>query len=54
MRIVYFCFLWIFTSFSLLSAKEYFFSEGVYSVRLSNDTLTIENDVKNRGVDSSR
>lgn len=48
MRLLYFCFLWIFSSFLLLSAKDYTFSQDSYSVHLSNDTLTIENDVIRR------
>lgn len=45
MLVIYFCLLWIFTSFSLLSAKDYTFLQGNYSVRLSNDTLAIENNL---------
>lgn len=48
LRVVYFCFLWIFSYFSLLTAKEYSFSQGTCSVRLSNDTLTLENDIIKR------
>ena len=48
MRLLYFCFLWIFSSFLLLSAKDYTFSQDSYSVHLSNDTLTIENDMIRR------
>ena len=48
MRIANLCFLWLLTCYIPLPAKEYFFSQGTCNVRLSNDTLTLENDVIKR------